>query len=51
MGFKMNMQSVLFTIAISVTLISGHVSAQSSPPSAPATFRVERGNGLVVFNL
>ena len=31
MGFKMNMPSVLFAIAISVILISGDVSAQSPP--------------------
>ena len=45
----MKIQSVLSAIAISVILISGHVAAQSSSPSAPASFRVERGNGLVVF--
>lgn len=32
----MNMQSVLFAIVISVTVISGRVSAQSTPSSAPA---------------
>ena len=45
----MNIQSVLSAIVISVILISGRVAAQTSPPSAPASFGVDRGNGLVVF--
>lgn len=46
----MTMQSVLFAVAISVTLISGRVSAQSPSLSARPPFGVDRGNGLVVAN-